>query len=228
MTTLVPTQNTDSQDLDAILRTLADTKITKAPESVSKLPTTVQVTPAQIQAVRSLYGILETTEVPSERRTLTGFEHKNLMDLVTTAKAARSAAERAEEAVRTAVFNHFDVELESMPGVSRDDLPRDVKGFYQVAGELEVDGLGKRFVRELAQAAPEITARDFKELRDAGLISRAEYYTVTRKADVPRVVDEDGLLAKLKDPKFAKIVSEVIRPGKVTNRFFVRDIKKED
>jgi hypothetical protein len=229
MTSLVPQAGQTvekAKSLTDALKTLANRKPAASPQKASEAPRVVPVSPEAFDAISRLSDELRAVELPSERRSLTVQERVALMELADDAKKAKQATEDAVAAVKTAVFNHFDVGLEE----DEDALPLDAKGeHYLVAEELPVPGTGKKFVRQLAESAPQISAPKIKKLWDEGKISRSVYYRITRQPVVPREVDEEGLLDELKrNPELFSVLGEAITPGRVTASFWIRDTEGDD
>jgi hypothetical protein len=231
MTTLVPQVPASAldgaADLAAVIKTLADRKVTAAPEKPSAAPKVVPVKAEAKAAISRLNDELASTELPSERRALSLLEQKELLALGSDAKAAEKALKVAVAAVKTSVFNHFDVGLEA--DNYADELPVDEKtGHYLVENELEVSGTGKKFVRQLSQGSPTVTGDALRKLYDEGKISRRQYYQATYRPEV-RPVNEEGLLDLLKSkPELLDVLAEVITPGTVTASFWIRDVKDDD
>jgi hypothetical protein len=232
VTTLVPQAQASAPDgaadLDSVLKAIAAKKPSSVPEKPTTAPKIVEVSDATKTAISRLNDDLSTTHLPSERRRLSPTELTELAKLGTDAKLVQKGVEQAVAAVKQAAFNHLDVGLETDndPETLADYLdPK--SGHYLVKGEQEIPGTGKRFVRELAQASPTITATDLKGLWEEGKISRALYYRLTRKVAVPRELDEAALLAELKkNPRVADLIAPAVQPGKITASFWIRDIKE--
>jgi hypothetical protein len=233
VTTLVPQAQASAPDgaadLDSVLKAIAARKPASAPEKPATAPKIVEVSQATRDAITRLNRELSTTVLPSERRRLSPTELIELSRLGTDAKLVQKGVEQAVAAVRQAAFNHLDVGLEADndPETLADYLDSK-NGHYLVEGEQEIPGTGKRFVRQLAQSAPIITAAELKKLWEQGKISRALYYRLTKKVEVPRELDEDALLDELKRcPEVADKIAEAIQPGKVTASFWIRDVSSE-
>jgi hypothetical protein len=216
-----------AEDLATVIKNLADRKVTAAPEKPAVAPKVVPVQKAALAALNRLSDELTTTELPTERRALTLKEQRELLALASDAKSAKKALDMAVAGVKTAVFNHFDVNLEEDNYV--DELPVDPKtGHYLVENQMEVPGSGKKFVRQLAQGSPTVTGDALRRLFEEGKLTRRQYYAATYRPEV-RPVDEDGLLDLLKTkPELLDVLAEVIIPGTVTASFWVRDVTDED
>ena len=231
MTSLVPQAQASAldgaADLESVIKTLANRKVKSVSERPSKAPKIVPVTQTQRDAISRLNDDLSSTTLPLTRRLLNETELAQTLALASDAKLAIKAATVAVDHVKTAVFNHLDIGLETDNDAS--DLPSDAKGHYLVDGEIIVGDTGQRFTRETRQASPALTEAGLKQLLNDGKITRAAYMRMTQHVEAPRVLNEDGLLAELKrNPELLEVIAEVIEPGQVTSSFWVRDVKKED
>ncbi len=225
MTALIQTQTTGSlKDLSGLLKRQLDQKPVAAPEKPSKPQNVVPLTQEARDAISALSGLLEAVELPSERRALTLTEQIDLLALGSTAKKVEAAVKKAVAAVKQAVFFDFDVALEE--DQDPEQLPLDgEEKHYLVKQEKVVGDTGQRFTRELAEGAPVVAAIDLHELWQQGKISRADYYQATRKPDLPRETDEEGLLELLnKKPNLLPVIGDVVQPGKVTASFHIRTV----
>lgn len=233
MTDLVPQQEqenlqalADVLNLQEILTRIADRKAAAEPEVPHKAPQVVPVSPAQQKALQHLTRDLKDTVLPDERRVLTTEEQHSLIRLGADAKAVEKTVKVAVAAIKTAVFNHFDVRLEEdkdEEGIL--DLPYDPdSGHYLVDCELVVEDLDLKFSRELRQASPDLTAEHLLSLYEDDKITRKDYLDATRQV---RVVDEDGLMKVIRrDPSILLDIEEIIEPGKVTASFYIRPLPK--
>lgn len=229
MTSLV-TQNVDASsatDLESILRNLANRKVTEVPAKREAAPTGSAVVPVAdktVQAIARLNERLATVELPTSRRLMLAEELVSATNLGLDAKIVKKGAEDAVNAIKAAVFNHLDVELEDTSNVS--DLPVDKSGHYLVEGELDIPGTGQTLSRELKQDAPTLTEQSLWRLVEQGKLPRKTYYRITKKAR--RNVDEEALLEELKsNPVLESVIRDAIEPGKVTAAFWIRPTKVE-
>jgi hypothetical protein len=228
MTNLIPQtadlEVHDDDNLESLLTRVASRKVVAEPEVPHKTPKVVAVPPRQKAALKHLARDLDGFELPSERRTLTEAEQRSMVLMTHDAKAAAKAVSAATAAIKTAVFNHFDVTLESDNDI--EDLPYDeASGHYLVDCELLVEGTGLKFTRELRQGSPDLTHEHLLALYEDGKLTRDEYLKATRQV---RVVDEDGVMKVIRNrPDILADIEEVIEPGKVTASFWVREVPKE-
>lgn len=214
----------DEDNLSTLLTRVASRKVVAEPEVPHKEPRVIPVSEVQQKALWHITRDLRTTPLPEDRRMLTHAEQADLITLGKDVKAAEKALAVAVAALKTAVFNHFDVSLER--DNPDEDLPYDEKtGHYLVGGELVVEEAGLRFTRELKQGSPDLTADHLLTLFEEGKMTRAEYLKATRQI---REVDEDGLMNVLrKRADLLADIEEIIEPGKVTASFHIREVKKE-
>ena len=223
--TLVP-QALDKGDLTEILKALTDAKPSaKDVQTVSKPSNTVAVTQEALTALSALSDLLKAVEVPSARVVATPSQRSSMMELASTAKDVVPAINAAVDAVREAIFNHFDVLLETATDTS--EFAKDKNGHYLVKDEVIVpEQGGKRFTRELREQAPTVTAKDLRQAWQDGDISRADYFAATKHVEVPREVVPEQLVDLLKrKPKLLPIIGKRITPGSVTSAFYVRPPK---
>lgn len=225
---LVPQTNDKATDLTSLLRTLTDQKDTKASVTPAGPSDLVGVAEDAVKALSSLSEQLRTVTVPSDRRQLTSQELYDLAKLADTAKKAEKSVKAAVAATKTAVFNDFDVKLEEVTESEEGEAPfaMNKDGHYLVTEEAAVPDLGIRLTRELSERAPTITAKDLHTLWQAGKISREVYYSCTRALEVPREVDDEGLLEAMQNEKVREAIAGAITPGDVTASFHVRPFKK--
>ena len=230
MTDLIP-QIDEKADLTSILRTLTDQKSKpNVAEFRSKDTKTVEVRKGALEAIEALGELLRTVELPSDHRTLTREEMVQAAELAIKAKLTGTAVKNAVEAVKDAVFTHFDLVLEDAEGAKpgeASELVDENTGHYLVGQEVFVPDVGKRLCRELKEDAPTVTAKDLKTLWEAGKISRRDYLAATKHVDIPREVVDEQLAALLKrKPELLEVIAGAVTPGKVTAAFWVREPKK--
>ncbi len=233
MTDLVPQAVSPDADLTQILNSLAPkVDARKAVEKASKPSNTVAVSTKAEKALEALSDLLKTVEVPSERRPATVEERAAMMRLASTAKDTVPAINAAVDNVKRAIFNHFDLILEDLWDEEKlATVPVDPKsGHYLVKQEVEVpEEGGKRFTRELQKSAPQVTAEALRQAWKDKLITRQDYMDATKHVDVPREVVPEQLADLLKrKPKLLTVVKDIMEPGKVTAKFWVRPPKTED
>lgn len=236
MTDLVPQVDPEA-DLTELLKKLLDQKPSaKAAERPSNGTKLVEVAEDARKAVSAFYDRLRAVEVPSTRRELTPEEAKNLLEVTDLAKKAKQAIAKVEGTdgvAREAVFNAMDVALEWAHNVGPGEAPYpiDSRGHYLAKQSMPVPGTGKRFSRELRENAPSVLAADLHRLYLEGKITRGQYLRATRRVDVPRELNPEGLAAEIrKDPDLLQTLAEAgaITPGDVTASFHIREDKGED
>lgn len=208
-----------------MLRRISAAKAVAEPESPSGELKRVQVDPKALMALQNLTSLLTATEFPTEPRELSEVEQKAYVELATESKLAIKALDDAVEEVKQAVFGHFDTKL--LQDTPEADLPKDPEyGWFLVENEMEVPGTGMRLKRELAETQPQLTAANLKKLHEEGKITREDYYGMTVHQDA-RAFDADAFLSYLKKkPKVIEKLADIIVPGKITARFWVRPVKK--
>lgn len=228
MTKLVPQNDDlkveDTDTLETVLARVASRKVAAEAEVPHKTPKVIPVSPEQQKALQHVTRDLKATNLPADRRALTEEEQRELAVLGRDVKRSEKILSVAVQALKTAVFNHFDVRLEE--DNDPEDLPVDQKtGHYLVAGELGVESEGLRFIRQLSPSAPDITADNLLDLYEDGFLTRQEYLKATRQT---RVVDEDGLMDVIRArPEVLADIEPILTPGKVTASFHIREVKKQ-
>jgi hypothetical protein len=215
-------------DLAAVLRRISAAKAVAEAESPTDGLARVQVKQEALEALDKLSGLLKTIEFPKEPRELAVSELKDHLTLATESKLAIQALDQAVEAVKQAFFDDLDIKLLKDQTEAELEALKDVeKGWYNVGGEREIPDTGKRFKREIAESQPQLTAEALRKLWKDGKISRADYYAMTVPNEARRF-DGDRFLTHLKKkPKLIEKLADIIVPGKMTARFYVRDVKKK-
>jgi hypothetical protein len=169
--------------ISSFLRGLASIDAAGVKPAVT-LPKEVAVTNEHRVALSRLADEVAKVDWPSERRQLTEAEEAQLAELLEIVKTAQGVVDDAKDSLRTALFNHLDVQAEAS-GAVNSFTPRDGKGFYLLPGE------GKGFKREFRSGTPSADADKLAELVAEGALDKRDYLAATRAT---RVVDEGGFL----------------------------------
>jgi hypothetical protein len=229
-TSLVPQTPVEIKDTDSLAEILrkateaAHKPNAKALQKPSDATAPVGVSEGTRKALTSLYDLLGAVQLPSERRALTPAEQENAARLHSSAKQAETAVKEAIEAVRTAIFNHLDFELEKAGTAG--GVAKDKKGFYLVAGEVPIPAQRVRMTRELRERSPEVTPDHLRSLLRRGKISHAEYKKIT-KTEV--TVDDAGLTSLLKaKPNVLLDLADEIGPGTVWSALYTKPMEEDD
>lgn len=174
------------------LSDLFGTVIAKDDPSVPDLrpPVPPALTESQKEALKRLpdvYGKTIVTAVrklkPAEKQALV--EEREVIDEVLGVLEKRKAS-----SIREVLANHMDIVT---PEEKREGARHDGKGHLAVKHEDPVDGTGKKIQRSVSGGKPRLTIEHVEALHAEGLIDRKTYLAITKKPDLPRVLDEDSL-----------------------------------
>jgi hypothetical protein len=99
---------------------------------------------------------------------------------------------RKDDSIREVLANHMDAKI---PEDQREGMRTDAKGHFAPweTQEVEVEGTDMKVQRYASGGKPNLTIQAVEDLHEEGLIDRPTYLTITKKPDLPRVLDEDGL-----------------------------------
>lgn len=208
--------NQGSVSFDDVLKAIAPAVVPPALTAAVPLPKTAALSNAQQQALARLPQVFGQV-VPTERRPLQPAEIAALIDEKEVLDEVKKLAEsRTSEGIRTAIFNHLDIEIEKSLG---EEPPlRDKNGHYVAPGEcLGTSGSGKRFTREVRGGAPELSAEALKALADDEDedFTHDDYLAMTTAV---RQVDENKvMLALKKNPNLIHAIRKAtVRPAPTT------------
>lgn len=117
---------------------------------------------------------------------------------------------RKKDSIREVLSNHLDHLLtEEEAATAR----MDTKGHYAVKQDVPVEGTGKKVQRSVSGGKPRLTIEHVEELHAQGAIDRKTYLAITKKPDLPRVLDESGLHKAIqKDPRLFFLLGSVAEP----------------
>lgn len=117
---------------------------------------------------------------------------------------------RKEESIREVLSNDFDHMLSKE---EQDAARLDAKGHYAVKQEHPVEGTGLKAQRIVSGGKPRLTIEHVEALHAEGKIDRKTYLAITKKPDLPRVLDESGLHQAIqKDPRLFFLLGSVAEP----------------
>lgn len=188
------------------------------PPATAPLPTVISDDEKEaLKRILDSYGSV----VPTERRELHPVEVDSLLSERETLKTIKKMVERREEAIRTTVFNHLDVEAEKKglaEGADRDD-----KGFYLLEGVAQGNNPNQVFKREIREGSPSLAGVDLEALAEDPSFpefTRQDYLSMTTQT---RVFDENkAMLALKKNPDLIRAIAKAAKPGKRTSSMNVR------
>jgi hypothetical protein len=128
--------------------------------------------------------------------------------------------------IRTAVFNHLDVEAERVDGFDPETAPYDKDGHYVLPGTLTVTTeASSTFKRETRGSAPSIGEADLKALADDPdhpEFTHADYLAMTEQT---RVFDEHRFMLHLKKrPELLGAIRAAAKPGSKTAALTLRKV----
>lgn len=174
------------------LSDLFDTVIAKPEGEVPDLkpPVPPKLTESQKAAIARLpdvYGRVVLTAI----RKLTPKEAASLVEERSTIDEILGVlTKRKDESIREVFANHMDLVT---PEDKKEGARHDGKGHLAVKHEDPVPGTGKKIQRIVSGGKPRLTIEHVESLHEAGVIDRPTYLKITKKPDLPRVLDEDGL-----------------------------------
>jgi hypothetical protein len=175
-----------------------------------KPPVPKALTDDQLEAIKRLpevYGKIVVTAdralKPAEQRALV--EERKVVDTVLTVLKTRK-----EESLREVFANHCDNVLTDE---EKAEARTDSKGHYAVKQDLPVEGTGQKIQRSVSGGKPRLDISHIEALHEEGHIDRATYLKITKKPDVPRVMDESGLHRAIqKDPRLFFLLASAAEP----------------
>jgi hypothetical protein len=175
-----------------------------------KPPVPKPLTEAQTKALERLPDVFGKVVVTADR-SLTKTEIKTLVEERTLIDTLLTPLEtRKKESIREVLSNHLDhLVTEEQAEAARVDA----KGHYAVTQNLSVEGTGKKVQRSVSGGKPVLTIEQIEDLHARGRIDRKTYLAITKKPDVPRVMDEEGLHKAIqKDPALFFLLGSVAKP----------------
>ena len=166
-------------------------------------PTVKAITEAQRAALTRLpyvYGQVSPTKdrILSAEELREIVEERDVIDLILGLVKSRK-----DESIRETLANHLDhlhLAEDHEPG-EECSHEYDGKGHVIVKQEVSVPGAGRKIQKTHTDPKPQLTAEGALRAYEEGAIDRKTYLAITRIPDVPRVLDEEGLVKSVKkDP----------------------------
>lgn len=186
-----------------------DERADAAPNSTPKPAKPLAFSVEEEAALSDITFRMDEMAWPVSRRELTATQQDRLLAFYNTTHLAAKALERAKETIRTAFFNHLDVQAEAAGVAKPDETPRDKNGHYLLPGEIAVEGQEFRMTREVTDPSVDLNAEDLKALVDLGALPHETFLALTTQV---RVVDEDKVMAAVrKDPALLATLSHATR-----------------
>lgn len=140
-------------------------------------------------------------------------ERKTIDEVLTVLK------KRKEESIRETLANHLDhLLIASTTEEERDLYGTDAKGHFQIKQEVPVEGTDQKIQKTISDPKPHLSMAKVQEAHEAGLIDRPTYLAITKKPEVPRVLDEERLVKAIKkDPGLLLLLAQFTEtPSKTT------------
>lgn len=166
------------------------------PDSVPPIdktpPVPMKLSEEVLAAIKRLPEVFGKVVVHTDRR-LTAPELEAIVQERTTIDLVEKALKkRKEESIREVLANHMDHLVDNDP---EHPTRMDRNGHYAPyeTQELSVDGTGMKVQRYATGGKPNLTIAHVEALHEAGQIDRPTYLAITKKPEVPRVLDEVGL-----------------------------------
>jgi hypothetical protein len=143
-------------------------------------------------AVRSVSDVLAELTLPENHRQLSPAELERTIQALEQVKDSLAGLKRAEEQIKTALFNHFD-DVARQSGKITDKTPLTKHGWAAVEDKDSgaVEGLDKKAVREVSGGKPYLTEADLARMVADGVIDHTDYLSMTQQV---RRVDENDVL----------------------------------
>jgi len=142
-------------------------------------------------------------------------EERQIIDTVLKVIKARK-----DESIRETLANHLDNVYEAPEGQR---VPTDSKGHLAVKQEVEVEGAGKKVARSVSGGKPYLSIAGVEALHAEGRIDRKTYLKITKKTEVPRVLDQEGLVKAMKeDPNLGFLLAQATEHTSVTTSITVK------
>lgn len=193
---------------DVILASLRDDHSDALPEAKVPVAKAIALSDKEKTALKDLAKKLDAVTWPSGRRKLNNTELRSMVELIDTEKNLKTLTERVEKALKTALFNHFDVIAEGREENPADPetSPRHKDGFYALPDTENgtVEGLAVKVTREVGSPSVALSAEALYDMVVAGEIDKALYLRLTRQV---REIDEDAVFAAIKaDPSVLPIL----------------------
>jgi hypothetical protein len=173
-------------------------------------PTVPSLSEAQRDAIKRLPAVFNSVVVTSVRKLNAKeqaaiVEERETIDLV-----LKALTPRKDKAIRETIANHLDL---SIPEEEREALPKDSHGHVAKKQDVAVDGTGLKMQRSVSGGKPNLNIGHIEALHAEGKIDRKTYLAITKKPDLPRVMDEDGLHKAIqKDPSLFFLLATVAEP----------------
>lgn len=176
--------------------TLADlfqTVLSPKTDVVSKKPPVPQkLSEDALEAIKRLPEVFGGTVVTADRA-LSKAELKAIVEeREVVDKVLKAITKRKDESIREVLANHLDHQI---PEDQREGMRTDAKGHYAPwdTQNVPVDGTDLKVQRSVSGGKPSLTIEAVEDLHEQGLIDRKTYLAITKKPDLPRVLDEEGL-----------------------------------
>lgn len=185
-------------------------KVVDTTERDLKPPVVPSLTDEEKAAIERLPEVFNRVVVTTVRR-LTDTEAASLVEERDTIDLVLKAiTPRKEKAIRETIANHLDLII---PKAERDALPTDRAGHVAKKQDVPIEGTGKKLQRSVSGGKPKLTIDHIEALHREGKIDRKTYLAITKKPDLPRVMDEDGLHKVIqKDPALFFLLAEKAEP----------------
>lgn len=175
-----------------------------------KPPVPPALTEEQKEALKRLPEVYGKVVVTADR-SLTAKERAALVEERQTIDTLLAPLKkRKDESIREVLSNDFDNMLSDE---EQESARVDAKGHFAVKQEQPVEGTGLKVQRIVSGGKPNLTIEHVEALHAEGKIDRKTYLAITKKPDLPRVLDESGLHQAIqKDPRLFFLLGSVAEP----------------
>jgi len=199
------------------LRTVA--KKESSVETSVDLPSPTVISPeVRAEIVKFVSETLGNGITPSERRPLTAEEVVSLMEERLMIDKIDSIIKDRKDSHRSAIFNHMDIEDESVGNFGE----RDSKGHLLNKSAVIASGTGKKFTREIRTSSPSLSAEDLEQMVNDPSVdfTHDDYLACTTQV---RALDEAKVLLHLrKRPEIVDALAKATKVGSQTSALYVR------
>jgi hypothetical protein len=195
----------------SLLDLLATTgKVVDTTQRDLKPPTVPSLTEEELEAIKRLPEVFNRIVVTTVRKLTDSEARAIVVERDTIDLVLKALTPRKEKAIRETIANHLDLLI---PTEERKALPRDKAGHVAKKQDVAIEGTGKKMQRSVSGGKPNLTIDHIERLHREGRIDRKTYLAITKKPDLPRVMDETGLHKAIqKDPALFFLLAEVAEP----------------
>lgn len=208
-------------DLSDLFQTVVAKEDPKVPDL--KPPVPPKLTEAQKDALKRLPDVYGKTVVTAVRKLAPAQKAALVEEREVIDEVLGVLEKRKSESIREVLANHMD---QILTDEEKEGARHDKKGHVALKHEDPVEGTGKKIQRSVSGGKPRLTIEHVEALHREGLVDRKTYLALTKKPDLPRVLDEEGLHKAIqKDPALFFLLGSRAEPTVPTTTIKVVDDK---